>query len=255
MKKREYIRENRVELKGVLYSDPIIKTAGATQKEYARITVKTEIPNHKGEKVSYFNSLTIWNSEQINTLKEMKKNAGVSIVGRLVDKKVEQDGRKRSILDVFVIEVEAMQGAFEHVNSVEIYGRAVAAPEIKTTANNFIVGNGTLAVRNKKSKNNEGSPDFIKVSFFGEVANEAKKVAKGNWTECEAIIKNSSYKNKEGKMVYFTELIASYFAKKVWEERPAYSSSQSTQESGNQYNINYDIDDMIPEDLTDMPFM
>lgn len=255
MKKRDYVRENRVELKGILYADPVIKVSNANQSEYARITVKTTVKNHKNDDVAYFNSLTIWNSEQVQVLKKMKKESGISIVGRIVDRKIEENGKKRSIVDIYVLELKELIGSFEHVNFVELYGRIVAKPDIKKTANNFVVGNGTIAVRNKKSKSNEGAPDFLKVSLFGEVATGAGSIEKGKWTECEAIIKNSNYKNREGKTIYFTELIATYFAEKIWEDRPTHTSTQQQQDADDVFgNIGFDIDDMMPLDDDYNPF-
>lgn len=259
MKKRDYIRENRVELKGLLYADPMIKVSNANKAEFARITVKTTVKNHKNEDVTYFNSLTIWNKEQVQVLKGMKKDSGISIVGRLVDKKIEENGKKRSIIDIYVLEVKELEGSFEHINFVELYGRSVSKPDIKKTANNFIVGNGTIAVGNKKSKNKEGNPDFLKVSLFGDVATGAKDIEKGKWTECEAIIKNSNYTNREGKTIYFTELIATYFAEKVWEDRETFSSTQQQHQQQDADdivgNINFDIEDMMPVGDGDNPFL
>ena len=242
------IRENRVELRGMIYSDPIIRVSNAAQKEYAKFTVQTVLKSHTGKDVSYYNSLTVWDKAQVETLKSLKKGAGVEVIGRLVDKKMQTPtGHTRSFIDIYVFEVKPVQGVVEHHNSVELYGRLVAQPEIRKVRDNLSVTKVTLAVNNKKSKANEGKPDFLNLSAFGNVADNSVKIQKGKWTEATAIIKNSNYKNKDGEVIYFTELVAGFVGEKVWEDRPAYSSENNKEE-----DINWNFDEVPNYD--DMPF-
>ena len=92
------------------------------------------------------------------------------------------------------------------MNNVVLIGRIVAKPELKYTPNTqTAVTNFTLAV-DKQSK--EGGADFIRGKAYGRRAeNICRYMDKGRQIAVQGRIQTGSYKDKDGKKVYTTDVI------------------------------------------------
>lgn len=92
------------------------------------------------------------------------------------------------------------------MNVVMLIGNLTADPKVTYTQNNLAVASFRLAVQ--RIGKNEGA-DFINCKAFGVTAeNLAKYKHKGDEIAIRGRISTDSYKNKEDKMVYTTEVIA-----------------------------------------------
>ena len=104
------------------------------------------------------------------------------------------------------------------MNQVSLMGRLVRDPELRFTNSGQGVCQFTLAVEKNltKSKKEEykaqgkATADFIKVVVWGKLADVAGKfLEKGNRCLVNGSINTGSYKDKDGKTVYTTNILAS----------------------------------------------
>ena len=121
------------------------------------------------------------------------------------------------------------------INHVVVVGRLTKNPELKFTTNGtkytqFIVA----AQRNFKNKSGEYEADFINCLMWRTAAeNFVKFTDKGSLVGIEGRIQTRSYE-KDGKLVYITEVLAEGFSlletKKVVEARsnqPVFNSNEA----------------------------
>ena len=250
MDSKENIKENKIYLKGMLYSEPVIKKNLKSQGEYANILIESSI--HKdGKDFSYFNSITIWEEKFINKISSLHKGDGIEIIGRVYNKKVQEGMKIRNITGICVYELNEVKGNFLHENRVELFGRTVDKPNIRNSEK-AIYGRAVIAVNNRKSKAHEGSPDYMSVTLFNDVAESAKSIEKGKWTECICVLKNTSYKDNNGKNVYSNELIATEFRQKFWRNKKDLAPKNKEIDIS---DINYEIEDFAPVEMVDKSFM
>ena len=92
------------------------------------------------------------------------------------------------------------------MNSVVLIGRLTKDVDLRYSNNQTAVGRFSLAVdRHDKDKN----CDFISCIAFGKSAENLEKyVKKGNKVAINGRIQTGSYKNKEGRQVYTTDVVA-----------------------------------------------
>ena len=93
------------------------------------------------------------------------------------------------------------------MNNVVLIGRLTRDPEIRYTASSqMAVANFTLAVdRIGKDK----GADFPRITVFGKQAENCEKyLAKGKLCGVQGRIQTGSYKDKDGKTVYTTDVVA-----------------------------------------------
>ena len=91
------------------------------------------------------------------------------------------------------------------MNSVILIGRIVAKPELNYTKDQTAIAKFTIAVdRQTKDK----GADFIRVTAFGRRAESiCRYMDKGRLIDVQGRIQTGSYKDKDGKMVYTTDVI------------------------------------------------
>lgn len=99
------------------------------------------------------------------------------------------------------------------MNVVIISGRLGRDPEIRYTQNNTAVCKFTLAVSRQLSKEQRehGGPDvdWIGITVFGRQAEICEKyLSQGSMVTVSGRIQTGSYKDKEGRTVYTTDVIA-----------------------------------------------
>lgn len=94
------------------------------------------------------------------------------------------------------------------MNNVVLIGRLTKDPELRyIPQSETAVANFTLAVDRPQSK--EKAADFIRVVAFGKTAELCEKyLSKGRQVGVSGRIQTGSYKDKEGKTVYTTEVYA-----------------------------------------------
>lgn len=244
------IHQNKTILIGTLLRDPEIKTYGDRNQQYARISIMTTIKGSKS-----FNNLITNKETIINDLKSCKKDDTVRVVARLMDKKyINQNGEKRSKIEIFPYEIKKQKVATINENQVDLMGRLVSKPEKRPskTGKDFVIV--SLAVANKKSKAGEGDADFFSFKLWDKDATNALALDKAEWVEFRGIIRNSSYE-KDGQKVYTTELIPDLFRKKIWEDRSGNTSSPNQNDNNDVYDdIDMGFMTVEPVDDGDMPF-
>jgi len=94
------------------------------------------------------------------------------------------------------------------MNKVILTGRLTAKPELNYTQSQMAVTKFTIAVdRFSKDK----GADFIRVTVFGKQAeNVCRYMDKGRQIAVEGSIQTGSYKGRDGKTVYTTDIIANH---------------------------------------------
>ena len=93
------------------------------------------------------------------------------------------------------------------MNSVTLIGRVTKKPELNYTTNNTAVTKFSLAVDRPVS--GEKKTDFIPITVFGKQAeNTCRFVDKGKQIAVQGRIQTGSYKDKDGKTVYTTDVVA-----------------------------------------------
>lgn len=94
------------------------------------------------------------------------------------------------------------------MNSVILIGRLTKDPELRYTQSEMAITTFTLAIDRPMAK--EKTADFIRITVFGKIAENCQKyLAKGKQAAVEGRIQTGSYKDKDGKTVYTTDVIAS----------------------------------------------
>ena len=96
------------------------------------------------------------------------------------------------------------------MNKVILMGRLTKNPEIKYAGkdNDMAVARYTLAVNRKYKRDGEQEADFISCVTFGKSAEFAQKyLHKGMRIVIGGRISTGNYKDKDGKMVYTTDVI------------------------------------------------
>lgn len=89
-----------------------------------------------------------------------------------------------------------------------LIGRLVRDPDIKTSQSGVAVARYTIAVDRRFKKDGEQSADFIGCIAFGKTAEFAEKYfTKGIKIAVVGQIQTGSYKNKDGQMVYTTDVV------------------------------------------------
>ena len=129
------------------------------------------------------------------------------------------------------------------MNRVELIGRLVIDPEVRTLQNGNMMARFRIAVRrDKKDPDGEYKSDFINIVSFRGAANIEKYLHKGNRCAVTGRIQTGSYKNKDGQTVHTTDVIA---------DRVEFLETKSSQQQNQQQHQN-DVK-YVPEQ-TEMDF-
>jgi single-strand DNA-binding protein len=95
------------------------------------------------------------------------------------------------------------------LNSVSLVGRLVKDPETTNSQNNMTICKFTLAVDRKFKKEGQPTADFPRIVCFGKTAeNVGKYMSKGRLVGVTGRLQTGSYKDKDDRMVYTTDVIA-----------------------------------------------
>ena len=139
------------------------------------------------------------------------------------------------------------------MNNIVLIGRTTKDVELRyIPESQNAVATFTLAVDRAFSK--EKQADFIKITVFGKQAENCERfLTKGRKVAVQGRIATNSYKNKEGAMVYTTDVVADRVEFLEWGDKPENKTDGFKPENENQ-------DSQIPsgfqalEDDDDIPF-
>ena len=96
------------------------------------------------------------------------------------------------------------------MNSVALIGRLARDPELSYTQNTqMAVCRMTLAVDRPRRNGEDQGADFIRITVWGKQAENCDRyLAKGRQIAVQGRIQTGSYKDREGKTVYTTDVVA-----------------------------------------------
>lgn len=96
------------------------------------------------------------------------------------------------------------------MNHVVLIGRLTRDPEIRYTANTqMAVATLTIAVDRPVKAGEEKKADFPRIIIFGRQAENCERyLSKGSRIAVQGRIQTGQYKDKDGKTVYTTDVIA-----------------------------------------------
>ena len=108
------------------------------------------------------------------------------------------------------------------MNSVALIGRLTKDPEVRyISENQMAVASFTVAIDRPVRAGQEKKTDFPRVTVFGRQAENCERfLAKGRLVGVQGSIQTGSYKDKDGKTVYTTDVIASRVEFLEWGDRP-----------------------------------
>ena len=139
------------------------------------------------------------------------------------------------------------------MNSVNLIGRLVRDPELRYTKSSMAVCSFTLAVDREMSKekreeaiaNNYPTSDFPRIVVWGKMGEVCSKyLQKGSLCAIVGKIQTGSYKDKDGKMVYTTDVRA---------DRVRFLDTKSGGDNKSKaYNNITNIDDYFNDDFVEI---
>lgn len=96
------------------------------------------------------------------------------------------------------------------MNKTILIGNLTKDPDLRYTSNQTAVCNFTLAVnRGKDRDGNDKGADFPRIIVYGRTAENCNKyLDKGRKVAIQGRIQTGSYKDKDGKTVYTTDVVA-----------------------------------------------
>ena len=97
------------------------------------------------------------------------------------------------------------------MNSVALIGRLTKDPEVRyISENQTAVATFSIAINRGKDKNGQDrGADFPRVTVFGRQAENCERyLSKGRLVGIQGRIQTGSYKDRDGKTVYTTDVIA-----------------------------------------------
>lgn len=94
------------------------------------------------------------------------------------------------------------------MNCVQLIGRLTKNPETRYSGETAVC-HFTLAVNRQRNRDGEQQADFIRIVTFGKQAETVERyLSKGRQVAVNGRIQTGSYKDKDGRTVYTTDVIA-----------------------------------------------
>ena len=95
------------------------------------------------------------------------------------------------------------------MNNVALVGRLTRDPEVRYTPENLAVARFSIAINRTPGRNGEDrGADFPNIVVFGKQAENCEKfLTKGKQVAIQGHIQTGSYKGKDGKRVYTTDVV------------------------------------------------
>lgn len=216
---------NTTLLGGHLAKDPEIRKIKSKNGEMSvmdlTIAVNPETANENAK--ADFIRATVWGALADAASKYIAKGSGVAVIGALNTGEPYKD--KNGVTQYPIgINVESMDFSKDlslNLNDQTIIGHLTKDPEIAYTKTGIAVSRFVLGV-NRPGKDSKS--DFIQVVCYGKQAEfSSKYLAKGMRVYVNGRISTGSYQNKDGFVVYTTEVVANKikFAKKKADSQTA----------------------------------
>lgn len=133
------------------------------------------------------------------------------------------------------------------MNSVTLIGRLTRDVDLRyTQGSNMAIAKFSLAIDRPAKQGEEKKADFPSVTVFGKQAENCDKyLAKGRLACVQGRLQTGSYKDKDGKTVYTTDVVADRVEFLEWGERREYiepSEEDYSQDPGDSFlTLNQDI--------------
>ena len=118
------------------------------------------------------------------------------------------------------------------MNNVNLIGRLVRDPETRyTSGSQMAVCRFTLAIDRRMKPGEEKKADFPQIICFGKTAENCERfLAKGRKAAVRGRLQTGSYKDKDGKTVYTTDVIADEVEFLEWGEKTGENAKESHSE-------------------------
>lgn len=120
------------------------------------------------------------------------------------------------------------------MNSVVLIGRLTKDPETRyTSGTQMAVCTFTVAIDRIAKQGEEKKTDFPRVTVFGKQAENCEKfLKKGRLVGVQGRLQTGSYQNKDGQMVYTTDVVADRVEFLEWadKEEPKETQKQEVHE-------------------------
>ena len=95
------------------------------------------------------------------------------------------------------------------MNSVNLVGRLTRDPEVRYTAGENAMAVAKFAIAVDRPTQGEKKADFPNIVIFGRQAENCEKyLSKGGQVAIHGRIQTGKYEDKDGRMVYTTEVVA-----------------------------------------------
>ena len=132
------------------------------------------------------------------------------------------------------------------MNKTILSGRLCADPEVRVGASGNAIASFNLAVDRRFKRDGDADADFFKCVAFGKTAEFIEHYFhKGNKILIEGEVRNNNYTDKDGKMVYGTQILIN--AVEFGESKAAASqATQPTKPSADDFN---NVDASTEEEL------
>lgn len=123
------------------------------------------------------------------------------------------------------------------MNNVTLIGRLTKDPEIRQ--GNTAVANFTLAIDRPARQGEEKKTDFPKIVAFGKTAENCERfLVKGRLVGVQGRIQTGSYKDRDGRTVYTTDVIADRVEFLEWGDRPQENRNENRSYAAEQQDVN-----------------
>jgi single-strand DNA-binding protein len=121
------------------------------------------------------------------------------------------------------------------MNKTILSGRLCADPEVRVGTSGSAITSFNLAVDRRFKRDGDADADFFKCVCFGKTAEFVEHYFhKGNKILIEGEIRNNNYTDKEGKMVYGTQILVNQV--EFGESKVASQATQPTTPSADDFN-------------------
>lgn len=120
------------------------------------------------------------------------------------------------------------------MNKTILSGRLCADPEVRVGTSGSAITSFNLAVDRRFKRDGDADADFFKCVCFGKTAEFVEHYFhKGNKILIEGEVRNNNYTDKEGKMVYGTQILVNAVE---FGESKASQATQPTTPSADDFN-------------------
>jgi single-strand DNA-binding protein len=132
------------------------------------------------------------------------------------------------------------------MNKTILSGRLCADPEVRVGTSGSTITSFNLAVVKRFKRDRDADADFFKCVCFGKTAEFVEHYFhKGNKILIEGEVRNNNYTDKEGKMVYGTQILVN--AVEFGESKAASQATQPTTPSADDFNkVDPSTDEELP---------